>query len=72
VDIFPPSFQHRPADLTGRTACVGYQELFLSALVLSAAIASNDCRHSRNMRSAPSLFQMEKGQAHAGGAAPFC
>jgi hypothetical protein len=65
VGIFPPSFQHSPADLTGRTTCVGYQELFLSALVLSAAIASNDCRHSTNMRSAPLLFQIEKGQADA-------
>jgi len=36
-----------------------HQELLCSAPVLSAAIALNNCRHPRNMRPKPHLFQPE-------------
>jgi hypothetical protein len=36
-----------------------HQELCFSAFVLGAAIASDNCRHSRNMRPEPTIFQCE-------------
>jgi hypothetical protein len=36
-----------------------HQELCFSAFVLGAAIASDNCRHSRNMRPEPPIFQCE-------------
>jgi hypothetical protein len=39
-----------PANFTGCVAGVRYQELYFSAFVLSTVIASDDCRHPRNIR----------------------
>ena len=38
-----------PADRADRVTRMRYQELFFSAFVLGAAIASDNCRHPRNM-----------------------
>ena len=59
MGAFQPRFQRSPADRADRVTRVRHQELFLSASILGAAIALNNCRHQRNMRSESILFQPE-------------
>src|SRR5882757_6989513 len=50
VSAFQARLERSPADITGCVTGVRYQELCFSAFVLSTEIASDDCRHFRNMR----------------------
>jgi len=52
-----PRFERSAADCADRVTRVRYQELLFSASVLGAAIALNNCRHPRNMRPEPPVFQ---------------
>ena len=45
------------SNTAGYMACMRHQELCFSAFVLGAAIASDNCRHSRNMRPEQPIFQ---------------
>jgi len=49
VGACPPRLQRSPADRADRVTRMRYQELCFSAFVLGAAIASDNCRHPRNM-----------------------
>ena len=49
VGAIPPRLQRSPADRADRVTRMRYQELFFGASVLGAAIASDNCRHPRNM-----------------------
>jgi hypothetical protein len=57
VGAFQPRLYYRPADFTGCVTRMRHQELCISAFVLGAAIASDNCRHSRNMRPETPIFQ---------------
>jgi hypothetical protein len=52
-----PRFERSAADCADRVTRVRYQELLFRASVLGAAIALNNCRHPRNMRPEPPVFQ---------------
>src|SRR5260370_17694194 len=56
VGAFQPRLYYRPADFTGYVTRMRHQELCFSAFVLGAAIASDNCRHSRNMRPEQPIF----------------
>jgi hypothetical protein len=49
VGASPSRLWRCPADRADRVTRMRYQELCFSAFVLSAAIASNNCSHSRNL-----------------------